>query len=137
MRRKNKKNTSFIFSSGFFLFILILIFAGISKITVEKFNEWKKIKEVLDLKKKEISLMKEEIDNLKKTLADLENPSYLELIIKERLNLIKEGEKVINVSQEKEDKKEDKKIEKKEEGNFLKDFLESLKQKFQEFKKRE
>lgn len=133
MRRKNKKNASFIFSSGFFLFILILIFAGISKITVEKFNEWKKIKEVLDLKKKEINLMKEEIDNLKKTLTDLENPSYLELIIKERLNLIKEGEKVINVSQEKEDKK----IEKKEEGNFLKDFLENLKQKFQEFKKRE
>ncbi len=98
MKRLKKKN---IFLATFFpkvlCFVLILILAGIVKSSFDKFSNWKEAKNILAFKEETIEKEKEKLNNFKKILDYFQNPEYLERTVKEKLNLVRPGEKVIYV----------------------------------------
>lgn len=104
MMKLRKKNT---FLTTFFpkvlCFVLILILAGIVKSSFDKFSNWKEAKNVLALKEETIEKEKEKLNNFKKILDYFQNPEYLERTVKEKLNLVRPGEKVIYVLPPKEE----------------------------------
>lgn len=117
LSRKEKHFFS-IFSSKIFFFFLILILAGIVKICFGKFQELSWAKDILTSQEVKIKEQKERKEKLKRTFEDLQSEEYLMRILKEKLNLVKPGERVIYILPEE---------EKKEEVIEGKSFLERLK----------
>lgn len=96
IKRKEKKTIK-IFSSKFFLFVLILVLAGVSKITFEKVTEWNQVREILTLEEEKIKEKAEKNQMLEETSENLKNEEYLAKTVKEKLNLVDIGEKIIYV----------------------------------------
>lgn len=121
-----KKNSFFkIFSSKIFLFVLILLFAGVAKITIEKFIEVKKAQEIINKEQQNIKEKEEKNKVLEEKLKYFQNKEYLENIAKEKLNLVKPGEKVIYILPKEEKEEKEKELEEKTEEKMS--FWESLK----------
>lgn len=115
-------------SSKFFLFCLILAFAGLAKITVEKYIEVDKAKATLNQEQKKIKEGEKKNTELKETLKYFQTKEYFENIAKKKLNLVKPGEKVIYVMPEKEE--EEKKIKEEETKKGEKSFWEKVREFF-------
>lgn len=119
MTKKQKKFVK-ILSSKLFLFVLILAFAGLAKITIEKYIEVDKAKATLSEEKNKIKEGEKENKELEEELQYFQSKEYIESVAKKKLNLVKPGEKVIYVlpDEEVEEKKEEKKKEEKQEKTF-------------------
>lgn len=102
-KRKQKKSSGRIFSSKIFLFLLIIIAAGAGKLTFDKYYSWTQAKSDISEVEKEIETEKQKNANLKQQASEAQNNEYLENVIKEKLNLVKPGEKVIYVLPENEE----------------------------------
>lgn len=124
--RVNRKQKKFvkILSSKVFLFFLILVCAGVVKLTIEKYIDVSKAESFLKEQQEKIKEGEEKNKELKNNLKYLQSKEYLESVVKKKLNLVKPGEKVIYVMPE-----EEKKDEKKETEN-KKSFWESVKEIF-------
>lgn len=127
--RVSKKQKKFvkIFSSKLFLFVLILLFAGITKITIEKYIEVQKAKATLKEEQENIKKGERKSKELEETLKYFQSKEYIEGVAKKKLNLVKPGEKVIYVMPEEE--KEGKEKEEEQEKQ-KKSFWESVKEIF-------
>lgn len=89
-------------SSKFFIFILILILIGvITSVTKESYRKYLISKETIGLKK-EIESLKEENELLSNILDYLNSEKSLEKEARLKLNLLKEGEKLVIISSDKE-----------------------------------
>ncbi len=99
MRKKQKQKGGFwrIFSSKIFLFLMIFVFAGMAKATIDKYLSWKQVKNTLTAVEENIQSEQQRSENLKKEVNEAQSEEYIERITKERLNLVKPGEKVIYV----------------------------------------
>jgi len=123
-KTKRRRNVfSAVFFSRFFFFVLILILAGVAKISFEKFKEWQQAHKILISKEEKIEKQKERKEKLEALLRRLQNEDYLKNITKERLNLVEPEERVIYVLPEKEERE-------KEESSKDKGFLEKLREMF-------
>lgn len=111
-----KKGFFRIFSSKLFLFVLILLFAGIAKITIQKYIEVKGAKDALDKEQKTIQEKEDKNKSLEEKLKYFQSKEYIENVAKEKLNLVKPGEKLIYVlpKEEKEQKEAEQKEQQKE-----------------------
>ncbi len=88
-------------SSKFFIFILILIFIGvITAATKESYRKYQISKETTGLKK-EIESLKEENELLSNILDYLNSEKSLEKEARLKLNLLKEGEKLVIIAPDK------------------------------------
>ena len=109
--RKNKKNRKNVFkklfSSRFFLFILIIVFAGIAKMTFSKFEEWGAAKASFDAKKETIASKEVEKETLEEEIKNSKNERFVEKATKQKLGLVSPGEKVIYVLNEREEETEE------------------------------
>jgi cell division protein FtsB len=134
--RVSKKQKKFvkILSSKLFLFVLILLFAGITKITIEKYIEVQKAKATLEEEQKNIKEGEKKSKELEETLKYFQSKEYIESVAKKKLNLVKPGEKVIYVMPEEEKEKEKKEEEQKEKE---KSFWDNLKEIFSKEEKKE
>ncbi len=121
-----KKGFFKIFSSKLFLFVLILLFAGLAKITIEKFIEVNKAKEILNKEQQRIAEKEAKNLELKEKLKYFQSKEYLENIAKEKLNLVKPGEKLIYILPKEKKKKKEEELKKEKEKEEM-SFWESLK----------
>ena len=86
------------FNSSFFVFILILALIGlISAVGKESYRRYQIDKEVAGLKQ-EIKQLKEENESLVRLLTYLSSDRSLEREARLKLNLLKEGEKVVIIN---------------------------------------
>ena len=129
---KKKKNIFTIFSSKLVFFVLILILSAMVKIGFEKFKEWNFARNTLVVQEEKIKEEEGRKGNLKEVLDYLRDERYLVRIVKEKLNLVSPGEKVIVVVPEEEDFSQTKSNETETES-----FFGRVLQKFREIFKRE
>jgi len=99
---KKRKNIFAIFSSKLFFFLLIIIFSGVVKLSFDKFREWSWARSTLISQEEKIGRGGEREKDLKNMLDYLQTEGYLIRIVKEKLNLVRPGEKVIFVIPEEE-----------------------------------
>ncbi len=99
MRKKQKQKGGFwrIFSSKVFLFLIIFIFAGMAKATFDKYVSWRQANSALTEVEEKIQSEQQKSKDLKKEIDEIRSEEYIERVTKERLNLVKPGEKVIYV----------------------------------------
>jgi cell division protein FtsB len=95
--KKSQKKFIKVLSSKVFLFCLLFLFAGLVKITVEKYMEVQSAKATLDGSQERIQSGETKNKKLKETLKHFQSKEYVESIAKEKLNLVRPGEKVIYV----------------------------------------
>jgi cell division protein FtsB len=109
MQKKQKQKNGFfrVFSSKLFLFLLIIVLAGIGKVTFEKYLSWNQARNTLSTIEKKVQEEKAKSEELNKKVDELQNEEYIERVIKEKLNLAKPGEKVIYILSEEEEGREE------------------------------
>jgi cell division protein FtsB len=127
--KKKQKKFVKILSSKVFLFFLILLSAGVIKLTIEKYTEVSKARATLKTEKQKIEEGEKKTEEMKAMLKYLTSKEYIESIAKKKLNMVKQGEKVIYVLPEK--------IEKKEKKEKKKSFWENVKDKFNKKEEKE
>jgi len=108
LKKKEKKFIK-IFSSKIFLFFLILILAGFSKVCLDKFFEVQEARKIVLEGEEKIKGIELKSKKLEVELKKLQDKKHLENITKEKLNLARPGEKVIYVLPEEEEKTGEKK----------------------------
>jgi len=107
LKKKEKKFIK-IFSSKIFLFFLILILAGFSKVCLDKFFEVQEARKIVLEGEEKIEGIELKSKKLEAELKKLQDKKHLENIAKEKLNLARPGEKVIYVLPEEEKKAKEK-----------------------------
>lgn len=114
MRRKRKynpyKKKKSVFTSRLFCFFLIILLAGAIHVCFKKFEEWRWAEETLTTQEGKIVQEEGKKRRLKDMLDYFLSEGYLIRTIKEKLNLVSPGEKVIFVvpEEEEEDASQDK-----------------------------
>ncbi|MFH0987421.1 MAG: septum formation initiator family protein [Patescibacteria group bacterium] len=124
---KKKKGAISLFSSKIFFFLLILVLSGLIRVGYDKFREWSFAKKSLASQEEKIEQAKRRRSDLKNLLNYLQSEGYLIRTVKEKLNLVAPGEKIIFVVPEED--KEELKIEAKND-NFFTTFFRAIKEKF-------
>jgi len=119
-----KKGFFRIFSSKLFLFLLIFLFAGMAKVTIEKYLEASKAKEILGKEQARITEKEKKNKDLEDKLKYFQSKEYIENLAKEKLNLVKPGEKLIYILPKEEKEQKEEELKQKEEKMSL---FESLK----------
>ncbi len=105
-------------SSSFFIFILILILIGIIiAVTKESYRKYQIDKEVAVLKQ-EVEFLKEKNESLSNLLDYFASEKSLEKEARLKLNLLKEGEKLVIISPDKRINSEDQSSEDVQEKQF-------------------
>jgi len=95
------------------LFLLVIILAWVGKATFEKYLIWSQAKTALSDVEKKIQAEESKKEKLEKEKEETQNEEYLKRIIKERLNLVEPGEKVIYILPEGEKSSEENKVDEK------------------------
>ncbi len=93
-QRKNKNGLLTILQFVFVIILLIMIFAMLKKIYYSIQKE-KKIKQEIETLQKENEKYNRENDNLNKLIKYLRSETFKEKAIKEKLNMVKQGEQVV------------------------------------------